>query len=1181
MNASQQPKSANFNFLVKRYPDLERIGALCEHYFTVDPIVALITLRQFGELLAQMVAARSGLLTDAREQQADLLKRLRVEGNYPPSVLDLFHQIRVDGNAATHRRDGDHAKALACLKMARQLGIWFYRTFDDRSFKSGPFQPPRPPIDTTAELAAELGRLKAERDAALTEAQRAKAIAAEAEAARLAAEKGAEGAAEERRLWEQLAAEAEAAKGQLALQVAMLQGKVSASISKEDYQASLSARETSDIFAGNGLAQQLVGWQEHAEASPPAEKQKVLQLAEAAAQAIDLDEADTRILIDKQLRERGWDADSLNLRYAKGARPIRGKSMAIAEWPTPNGPADYALFVGMKCIALVEAKRKRKNVQAAIDQTGRYAQAFVAADGIELPEGGPWRFHSGPTDEPSFRVPFLFATNGRPYLKQVETQSGIWFRDARNPTNLRRALTDWPTPEGLTAELGIDRQAAQERLASLPIEFGFPLRDYQKRAIHTVENALANDANRAMLLAMATGTGKTKLAIALLYRLLETRRFRRVCFVVDRHALGEQAANEFKTTRIVSARTFADIFGLKELGDVLPETATKVHICTIQGLVKRVLFANENEDVPPVDQYDLIVVDECHRGYLLDRELSDAEMSFRNEADYVSKYRRVLEHFDAVKIGLTATPALHTAQIFGDPIFTYPYREAVIDGFLIDHEPPLRIETELSRDGIHFARGDQLPLLNPITGEIDLTHAPDDLDFEIDDFNRRVITRSFNQVVCEELAKHVDPSLPGKTLIFASTDGHADIVVAELKKAFRDRYGEIDDAAIAKITGSVDAPGKMIRRYRNDAMPTVAVTVDLLTTGIDVPKIVNLVFIRRVNSRILYEQMLGRATRLCPEIEKETFRIFDAVGIYDALQPLTAMKPVVVNPKITLTQLLEQFARTIDAAHRAQLRDEILVKLSRRIGKLTADAQEAFQNLAGEPVQETANRLRHEPVDAMANWVKDKPGIGPILDWKPESGRPIPLPISEHPDKFVSTTTGYGAAMVRPEDFLSSFAQFIRDNINKVAALQAVVQRPRELTRDTLKAVRMELDRQGFSEAALRNAWKQTKNEDIAASIVGFIRQAAIGDPLVPWADRVKAAMDRIVKRGSWTEPQRKWLERIGKAVTHVGVADRAVLDEEQFGAETGGYTRLNRLFDGKLDAILDDINGELWSKSA
>src|SRR5262249_47414423 len=149
------------------------------------------------------------------------------------------------------------------------------------------------------------------------------------------------------------------------------------------------------------------------------------------------------------------------------------------------------------------------------------------------------------------------------------------------------------------------------------------------------------------------------------------KRFRHICFVVDRNALGKQAAGEFETTRIVSAKTFADIFGLKDLYSVTPDSETKVHICTIQGLVKRVLFAKEPADVPPVDQYDLMVVDECHRGYLLDREMSDDELSFRNQEDYISKYRRVLEYFDAVKIGLTATPALHTVSIFGDPIFTY------------------------------------------------------------------------------------------------------------------------------------------------------------------------------------------------------------------------------------------------------------------------------------------------------------------------------------------------------------------------------------------------------------------------------------------------------------------------------------------------------------------------------
>ena len=264
----------------------------------------------------------------------------------------------------------------------------------------------------------------------------------------------------------------------------------------------------------------------------------------------------------------------------------------------------------------------------------------------------------------------------------------------------------------------------------------------------------------------------------------------------------------------MSVKTFADIFGLKGLGDVDPESETKVHICTIQGLVKRVLFAQDNSEAPPIDQYDLMVVDECHRGYLLDREMADTELEFRSQDDYVSKYRRVLEYFDAVKVGLTATPALHTVQIFGEPIFTYSYREAVIDGYLIDHEPPIRIETALTR-AASPSRDEQLEIFDTRTGKVDLVHAPDEIRFEVDSFNRRVITQEFNRVIAEELARHIDPGLPGKTLVFASTDGHADILVNEIKKAMQARYGEIEDAAVRKVTGSVDRVSALIRSYRN------------------------------------------------------------------------------------------------------------------------------------------------------------------------------------------------------------------------------------------------------------------------------------------------------------------------------------------------------------------------------
>jgi hypothetical protein len=168
MTATEHVTSPNFGFLAKRYPELERLAALSERYFSDDPIVSLITLRQFGEALARLVAARSGLYTDPTERQRDLLRRFRVDGRYPSNVLGFFDQLRKDGNAAAHNHTGDHAKALECLKMARKLGIWFYRTFDNHNFKPGPFQPPRPPIDATTELTVELDRSRAQRDAALS-----------------------------------------------------------------------------------------------------------------------------------------------------------------------------------------------------------------------------------------------------------------------------------------------------------------------------------------------------------------------------------------------------------------------------------------------------------------------------------------------------------------------------------------------------------------------------------------------------------------------------------------------------------------------------------------------------------------------------------------------------------------------------------------------------------------------------------------------------------------------------------------------------------------------------------------------------------------------------------------------------------------------------------------------------
>ncbi|UTH45337.1 type I restriction-modification system endonuclease [Loktanella salsilacus] len=1112
---------SNFDFLEDLDTDLSSLGRLAESYFQDDPSTSLIKLRQFGERLTKRHAALMGVEIQEIDTQAYLLRKLKYERMAPDRVLDVLHHVRKLGNAAVHEGRGDHREALACLKMAVQLGVWHVRaTTAQRNFTPGPFLPPKAPDASGAELQGELDRLRTERNDALTAAQKAEEEKQRAILAAETAEDRHRREVEERRTWEALAQDAD---------------------------------------------RQLHELSEQASHRSTAERTAFAQAADEAAGAVVLDEQSTRALVDQQLRDRGWEADTSKIRFSKGVRPAKGRNLAIAEWPTKSGPADYALFVGQRCVGIVEAKRYQKNISAAIDQAERYSKGLEWEENQEA-----W--------VSEYFVPFVFATNGRPYLKQVETESGIWFRDVRLANNLRRPLMGWFTPDELVSLLEVEKEKAQAALETRRFDFGFQLRPYQKEAIQAVEKTLGTE-KREMLVAMATGTGKTKLAIAMLYRLLSTKRFRRICFVVDRSALGTQTNDEFMSTAIEGPKTFGQLFGLMGLEDIKPDPETRVHICTIQGLVKRVLYNSDPADVPPIGQYDLMVIDECHRGYLLDREMSDAELSFRGQDDYISKYRRVLEYFDAVKIGMTATPALHTAQIFGDPIYTYSYREAVVDGWLIDHEPPIRFQTALSKAGILFEAGDDVEVMDSKTGEVENVIAPDELEFQVESFNRKVITQPFNQVVAEELAKHIDPSLEGKTLVFAATDAHADIVVHELKKAFAAQYGSIEDAAIRKITGSVDKVGKLIRSFRNDAFPQIAVTVDLLTTGIDVPKITNLVFIRRVNSRILYEQMLGRATRRCDEIGKEVFRIFDAVDLYASLQDLTQMKPVASNPKLTFEQLFDELATVPEEDQRELVREQVLAKLHRKLRKMPSKVAEAIQELTGETAEELRDRLKNHTPEQAAAYAKRFAGLGKILDWDPDGSGPNLIPISHHEDSMHAVTTGYGE-YEKPEDFLDTFTSFVKNNQNRIAALSVVVQRPRELTRAELRSLRLELDKMGFSETSLRRAWNDASNEDIAASIIGFVRQAALGDALIPFETRVQMATKAILAKGKWTDPQKTWLRRIAEQITKEIVVDRESIDQGTFAAQ-GGFNRLNRVFNGELENILSDFNEELWKVSA
>lgn len=1123
-------KSANFDFLRAHDRLLVQYAAQAERYVAGDPNTALIKLRQFAELLAQQAAACSGVYVSPETRFVDVLDHLWNRGVLTPDVSQLFRGLRQAGNAAVHDHHGTTRQALHQLKMARKLAVWFHRSFGaEQGFRAGAFIVPPDPVGADEALRAELERLRQENADIASQAKDARTTAQQESNRRAEAEALAKAA------YEDVAA---------ALELA------------EQTEAQLAAER-------KRFEDRLAGVQAEAASASPARTAERVHAARLAGADLNLTEADTRRLIDAQLEQAGWEADSQALRYSRGTRPAKGRNLAIAEWPTASGPADYVLFVGLKPIAVVEAKRRATNIPARIGQAERYSRDITLTRDLASP-GGPWG---------DFQIPFVFATNGRPYLRQLLSASGIWFRDVRRTTHHSRALEDWYTPDGLDKLLRQDQAAAEARLRAEPSDY-LPLRDYQRAAIAAVEAGVVAG-KRDMLLAMATGTGKTRTAICLIYRLIKAGRFNRVLFVVDRTSLGDQAHESFQNLKLEQLQSFTQIYDVKGLGDIQPDSETRLHISTIQGLVHRLSDPADDAAPLPVDQYDCVIVDECHRGYHLDQEMSEQELTFRSEADYISKYRRVLDHFDAVRIGLTATPALHTTDIFGDPVFTYSYRQAVVDGHLVDHEPPIRIVTALAEDGITWRAGQVMEVYRVRDQQFDLIHTPDEVTIEIDQFNRRVITESFNQVVCEQLTEHIDPTLPGKTLVFCATDVHADMVVRLLKKAFTHAYGEIDNDAVQKITGNAEKPGQRIRHFKNETNPRVVVTVDLLTTGIDVPAIVNLVFLRRVKSRILYEQMLGRATRLCPDIGKRYFRIFDAVDLYAALEAYSSMKPVVANPKIPFTQLAEELCTLAEPGARQVVFDQLQAKLRRKIRAMSPDVQARFEALAGTPPSVFAETLKHWSADEAGRWLADHADLPAWLDEVATGDGPVWY-VSHHDDEARPSQRGYGDAE-RPEDYLQSFGAFVRENLNTLPALKVVTQRPRELTRQQLKALKLELDRAGFTEAGLNVAWQETTNEAIAASIIGFVRQQALGTPLLPYEERVNRAMKRILSSRAWTLPQRKWLERIGKQLVLETVVDRAALDGGHFKAQ-GGFDRLNKVFGGHLDEVLGSLTEAVWT---
>ena len=561
------------------------------------------------------------------------------------------------------------------------------------------------------------------------------------------------------------------------------------------------------------------------------------------------------------------------VKYRTGIDTASLACHAVEEYPTRSGPADYALFVKGRLLGIIEAKKVGVGPAGVLEQAKRYARG--AEDGP-----GNWR---------GYRVPFLFSTNGEV----------IHFVDVRAEKYISRRISRFHTADGLDEKFG--RDSGFEWFSENPVRIE-RLRPYQKKAIEAVESAVAKG-KRAMLVATATGTGKTFMTVAQIYRFLESKAMRRMLFLVDRRALAAQAVREFAAFSTPKGLKFDqeyDVFSQRfrreDFDDdkpydpkVLPgsyltapqPSHTFVYVSTIQRMAINLFgwegaFAQtasdpdtEDEDAArldiPIHAFDAVIADECHRGYT---------------ASDTATWRAVLDHFDAVKIGLTATPAAHTLSLFNEVAYRYTTDEAIGDGYLVDYDA-VKINSKVRMTGAFLKEGEQVGVVDTETGREVFDQLEDEREFASTQIEREITAPDSNRKIILELARHAtlhekETGHFPKVLIFAVNDlphvSHADQVVQICREAF----GQGDDF-VQKITGSpsVDRPLQKIREFRNRPNPKVVVTVDMLSTGVDIPSLEFVVFMRPVKSRILWVQMLGRGTRLCPEIHKTHFTIFD------------------------------------------------------------------------------------------------------------------------------------------------------------------------------------------------------------------------------------------------------------------------------------------------------------------
>ncbi len=876
--------------------------------------------------------------------------------------------------------------------------------------------------------------------------------------------------------------------------------------------------------------------------------------------------------IDPKLKRLGWEITP----YFLGMNTSLLNNHAVEEYPTESGPSDYALFVEGRLIGILEAKKVTVATLNTLEQAKRYAKGLVHSI-------GSWN---------GYMVPFLYSTNGEL----------ISFLDVRSKNNLARSLADFHTPSALKELFNRNTDITHKRLQETPNDGDF-MRPYQKNAVGAIETNIL-EGKRRMLVAMATGTGKTFMAVNAVYRLLKSGVAKRVLFLVDRKSLAAQTAVSFAAYSTPAGNKFNqeyELFSQRfrkddfEEGDkfdinVMPNeyltkpdaTKTFVYVCTIQRMAINLLgnsavFTDDNNDADieegdqldiPIHAFDIIIADECHRGYT---------------SQDTNVWRTVLEYFDAVKIGLTATPALHTVAYFGNPISRYPIEEAILDGYLVDYNA-VKINSGIRMTGVFLKEGEQVERVDTKTGQLQIENLEDERVYNATEVERKITVPDSNKKVIAEIAKYAlefekERGHFPKTLIFAVNDvshtSHADQLVSVCKEVFNR-----GDDFVAKITGNanVDRPLQKIKMFRNRPEPKVVVTVDMLSTGVDIPALEYIVFLRPVKSRILWEQMLGRGTRRCEEINKDSFTVFDCFDgtLIEYFKDVSNFK---FEAPGTPTVPIDEVIRRINNNEDRDYNVNVLVKRLRRIEKtMSSDARKDFSAYIpeGDVGMFAANlvQLLKRDFGGTMKILNNKDFQKLLVAYKRP---PTSFFIAREQEDTVYSEPVFsvGDRYLKPAEYLTAFTEFVKEHKHDLEAMKIVLEKPKGWNTQVLRDLRKLLLQNHFQEADLRKAHNLVYHKSLV-DIISMIKHADKNEPLLSVNERIDKAIEKVFGNKILDSAQQEWISYIKEhLITNLTLEEDDFSDMPVF-ENHGGLGRFKKLFKDEYKVLINEINAAI-----